>query len=726
MATRRLTALSLLLTVVSCLWLAPVGAAQDGTGVVVPDGRAANDPTEKLSTDLLRVYHAVRSGEAIDRHEPLRNAIGEPVTDYVVVDVVARGGDSSALLADLEMIGLLEGSAFGAVVSGRLPLEALGAAAELPRVASIASSLALTGRIRNAGSSTRTGSVTGQSDRAVLADVARATYGITGAGIRMGILSDSFDTQLGAADDIGTGDLPADIIVLQEFTQAASDEGRAMMQLAFNIAPEITFAFHTAFLGQASFAQGIVALADAGSQIIVDDVIYLAEPMFQDGIIAQAVDQVVQRNHAYFSSAGNSADESYEAPFRDAAIDADYTIPDFPVAGEAFSISGRLHDFDPSPDVVDPFHQVVLPANREILLSFQWDQPFRAADPQGLTGSASDYAILLVDAPSPTANVVAFSAANNVVTGNPAEVFRYINVSGGAQTLYMVIVLREGPEAGLMKWVEFRRAATFEYVTRGAGVSTTYGHSNAAGAFATGAAAWFNTPAWDDTLLEPVINGFSSYGGTPILFDVPGNRLAQPLLRAKPDVVGSDGDSNTFFGSPDVNGDGWPNFFGTSASAPNVAAVGALMLEASDGALTPPQMYSLLRSTADDIRDIQGRNRNTAPGYDRRSGFGFVRADRAVASATAIPPGPGILSSAFPNPFRQRTTLVFTVEQAQTIRAAVYNTMGQRVALLFEGAAAPEAPVNLTFAPAGLASGVYVVRVVGETFTASRRVTVIR
>ena len=41
--------------------------------------------------------------------------------------------------------------------------------------------------------------------------------------------------------------------------------------------------------------QGIIELADAGADVIVDDVIYFAEPMFQDGIIAQAVDMVKSR-----------------------------------------------------------------------------------------------------------------------------------------------------------------------------------------------------------------------------------------------------------------------------------------------------------------------------------------------------------------------------------------------------------------------------------------------
>ena len=53
-------------------------------------------------------------------------------------------------------------------------------------------------------------------------------------------------------------------------------------------------------------AANILALQAAGCSIIVDDITYFAEGLFQDGIIAQAVNTVVANGAMYFSSAANS------------------------------------------------------------------------------------------------------------------------------------------------------------------------------------------------------------------------------------------------------------------------------------------------------------------------------------------------------------------------------------------------------------------------------------
>jgi hypothetical protein len=207
------------------------------------------------------------------------NTIAPIAVGSVVIDAAASG-DPETLATDLRALGAGKITVFGRMISGRVPVSAIPALKDL-------SSLQFA---RPAYATTHVGGVTSQGDRAMHADIARATFGVDGTGILVGTLSDSYDCLGGAAAGVASGDLPADVIVLEEGPCPATDEGRGMMELIRDVAPGASQAFHTAFEGQANFAQGIIDLANAGAKVITDDIIYFAEPMFQDGIIAQAVD----------------------------------------------------------------------------------------------------------------------------------------------------------------------------------------------------------------------------------------------------------------------------------------------------------------------------------------------------------------------------------------------------------------------------------------------------
>jgi hypothetical protein len=165
-------------------------------------------------------------------------------------------------------------------------------------------------KIVNAGGAvTNTGSVNSAGDIAHGADLARSTFGATGAGVKVGVLSDSYNCQKGAQEDISSGDLPADgVNVIQEgdCADGGTDEGRAMLQIIHDLAPNSKLYFATAFLGKKSFADNIRALRKAGCDVIVDDVSYFDESPFQDDLISKAVRDVVNDEAIYFSSAGNS------------------------------------------------------------------------------------------------------------------------------------------------------------------------------------------------------------------------------------------------------------------------------------------------------------------------------------------------------------------------------------------------------------------------------------
>ena len=532
------------------------------------------------------------------------NSLLRVIAGQAVIDAVASG-DVHALQADLEALGMQGAVAFGRIVSGQLPISAIESMAAL-------GSLQFA---RPAYATTNVGLVTSQGDQAIRADVARANFGVDGTGVTVGALSDSFDCLGGAAADLASGDL-SPVTVVEELPNCSegADEGRAVLQLVHDVAPGASLAFATAFTGQAAFASNILALQAAGAGVIGDSVIYFAEPMFQDGIIAQAIDSVQGMGVPYFSSAGNQARQSYESSFRAGPV---FAAGAFPSAfGAPFFFGGTAHNFDPGPDE-DVFQRITVPAGTGFIISFQWDSPFASVCP-GCPGSPNDLDIYVFNDPPTT--VLAGGVIGNT-GGDAVEVFGIFNPPGSGVTAFNIMITNfDGPDPQLIKYVRFGGSSVTinEFDTRS---STIYGHANATGAAAVGAAFYGDTPEFG--VSPPLLEPFSSAGATPILFDTAGNRLTIPQIRLKPEIVAPDGTNTTFFiPGVDVEPDGFPNFFGTSASAPHAAAVAALMLQAAP-TTAPERVYEILKTTAIDMGP---------PGFDFDSGFGLIQADQAVAT----------------------------------------------------------------------------------------------
>jgi len=528
--------------------------------------------------------------------------------DKVVIDASSSDGDTAALLAELEALGLENGAAWGNTVSGFLPIASLEAAA----------GLASLGSARGAQAIGNVGSVENDADVSMNSDDVRTTFGIDGTGVTVGVMSDSFDNIAGgAAADVASGDLPNNIVVLEDLASGGSDEGRAMLQLAHDIAPGADLMFHTAFGGQANFANGIISLMAAGADIIVDDIFYFAEPYFQDGIVTQAADLAMRAGVAYFTSAGNSSADSYEATFRPSGSTISYTN------GNGQAVVGEYHDFDPGAGV-DIVQSITIGTGGSFTMTMQWDEPFSSVSAQN-GGAAEDYDVLLTD--NTGAIIANLTASTSTIGGDPVEIFQISNSGAEATVNLSITRTNQGAEAtdNFLKYVLLRWPGTTvnEFDTQS---STVVGHSNSALAISVGAAFFGNTPEFG--VDPPVKESFSSFGGTDILFDTVGNRLGAPEVRDRPQITAPDGSNNTFFGSDTgADADANPNFFGTSAAAPNAAAVAALLLELNPNA-TPDDILNALVGSAIDMDNPNTVGFDT--GFDVATGAGLIQADVAA------------------------------------------------------------------------------------------------
>lgn len=443
---------------------------------------------------------------------------------------------------------------------------------------------------------TSKGSVTSQADFVHEVDRVRATLpaGYDGTGVKIGVMSDSYNNKGGAEADISSGDLPTGgVQVLQDFSSGGSDEGRAMLQLIHDLAPGSSLAFSSVYNGQADFAQQIRNLANpaiGNAKVLVDDIFYFAEPFYQDGAIAQAVNEVVTtRGVSYFSSAGNLQNQAYETTNFNASNDTYY--------------AGLFHDFDPGIGV-DTRQRITLNNNQRIIFGLQWDDPFYTVN-----GVDTDLNIYLLDAGTNT--VIAGSINNNINNKTPYEQMVFTNTSGSTKQYDVLIELKSGPAPGRFKYINFGSNNSGPITSEYALNSTTITpHAAATNGMAVAAIPYYN---------QKISESFNSLGPTTILFNSDGTPKATPEVRQKPDMAAIDGTDTTFFGS-DVDSNGFPNFFGTSAAAPHAAAVAALVLQANP-AFTPSQVYERLKSTALDI---------SSAGVDNLTGWGRINAYDAI------------------------------------------------------------------------------------------------
>jgi hypothetical protein len=602
---------------------------------------AQNGPMANLGVQIVDIYKAYVDGNGNTAALASEFPGVEFQNGEVGVQLKSLGGDFSQFVSQLTDVGMnvTASSASYGLVDGYVPVN------ELPTIAEMNQTQSGQANYYPIASSEYQGVAYNEAETSTFSDVARTQFNVDGTGQTVGVLSTSVNQYNGGlAESYGTGDLnpnnPVDVVQdapANAGGEVDSDEGRAMLENIHDIAPGASLAFATGEVGgDLGFANNIEALQKAGSNIEVDDLGVPDDPMFQDGLVAQAIDTVTSEGVTYFSSAGNDgAGNGYLSTFRAASTS---------VTGIG---SGTFMNFNPNggTNVELPITTLVSNAN----LIFEYDQPFETQEPAGSTATVtSDVDIYVINAATGAVVVGAGANNNNVAIQEP---WQYITVPT-AGSYDVVIQVVSGPNPGHVEFVssnDNNLSLTVSQTYGSAGGTyypTSYGHNAAASNVGVGAVPWWApAPYLNQTPLasEP----FSSAGPELTVLSPSGTSLSAPVLTLNPSVTAPDGGNTSFFipdtiintsatppywpGEPSTStnlSQDLPSFFGTSSAAPNAAAIAALMRELVP-TLTPAEIKAGMIAGAEHTP----MNGSASGTWDPQSGFGLLN---AVDALTAV------------------------------------------------------------------------------------------
>ena len=368
------------------------------------------------------------------------------------------------------------------------------------------------------------------------------TRGLTGAGVKVGIIDSGFE---GFATLMGT-ELPSTVVArcytsIGVFTPDLADcengsvHGTAVAEAIIDIAPQV--ALYVA--NQVSRADGVAIatwMTEQGVTVINRSLASVWQgpgdgtSPFSNSDFTM-IDAAVAGGALFANSAGNSAEDTWYGSFVDSEPDG-------------------FHEFFEG----DETNEISASQGQELIIELRWDDAWGGAS-KDLDLELYDASLSLVD------------SSENEQSGDaghtPYERINYVVQTSGT---YHVIVSRFDGAAPSWLQIKSFSGQKLEYATAARSINTA-GESFNAGLLAVGATPWF-----DDDAIET----FSSQGPT-----IDG--------RTKPDIVGVDqGNSSTY---------GPSGFAGTSQASPHVAGLAALVKQ-NFPSFTPAQTATYLKANA--------------------------------------------------------------------------------------------------------------------------------
>ena len=450
------------------------------------------------------------------------------------------------------------------------------------------------------------------------ADLAQKA-GLTGQGVVVGVISTGIN---GYQTAVSTGNLPASVEIVNNNLGTGS-EGAAMMEVVHQIAPQATLAFCSMYeqplpISVSGCAQQLVQ--DFGAQVIVDDVSDMAPYTYTPSPDSYNYDQLFAQHPSLIAlhAAGNQQRESFVGGFVPATLviaGAPYQVEDFgKAAGGASnpyetvsvaagqSVSAELWSNQnpnvPAPSTNDVLGVWVLSPGGAVLASNQSDSGYVSASYTNRSGTA----------------VTVDLAAGLVTQNNARSLAIVLEVPGGGNHSYPTLPINGQGGAG-------QQLGPTANVYSIAAVGEYSRFPSVEGTSDTGPATVYYSAT-----------EITTQNGVPILSYT---RLPQPLVLNHPDLAGVD-----CIAVAEVNGfpGGNNGFCGTSAAAPTVGGVVALMLQAK---YTKAEIMQSLDATAEPVPAAGQTSTGQSPDtWNPNDGYGVVQVWAALLNAGLSVPQP--------------------------------------------------------------------------------------
>jgi hypothetical protein len=395
------------------------------------------------------------------------------------------------------------------------------------------------------------------------ADQFVAQTSINGSGVVVGVMSDDA-TSLALVEL--RGELPAsveDLTPSSNINPNPTDEGTMMLQEVHAVAPGATLLF-CGSPTSAGYLPCVSALINAGATILVDDLAFTNEDMMSSvGSFAEAVRNTLAQspNVALFSVTANQNETYWEGAY------APVSLASLGYAPQTCAANGQIDAY------VESFNGQYLnnlsvhgPANVAYVAYLQWADPY--------TQNVSNFDLYVKD--NTNGAISCIPAAGSALSQMKVEPFTLGTYAIGIGT----------PDASL--------AGKFlKLLVPGDGATTlspwTPGSIYSPQAFVSGVTTVGAVVGSDG--IGSTIEPYSGLG--PINLSFPMSAQLQAPAVVAPDAVYVDATSTNFVSQ--LGPDGF--FHGTSAAAPNAAAVAALLRSAFPN-LTPTQIADALQSGA--------------------------------------------------------------------------------------------------------------------------------